>query len=127
VEFSPRPAGVLGQSDPHRRRIFLTPGMLQVQRRTVLDHELQHAEAGDDGCQHPKREAQINRDSARRLVPFQQLLDAWLWAYSVEEMADECWVDVDTMRRRIDNLTDVEREAVRCALAARDFNEEGMP
>jgi hypothetical protein len=120
------PVGELGCTDVPNRLFRIRPNLLQVQRRTVIDHELRHARDGDDRRQHPKREAVVNRESALALVPFPVLLEAWLWAYSVEEMAEECFVDVQTMRRRIDYLTSGERETIRCALAQRDFHEEGI-
>jgi hypothetical protein len=111
---------MIGATDATRRVIYMLPGLLQVQRRTVLDHELEHAEAGDVGCQHPTRELAIAKASARRMIPIKQLLTAAAWAHNIEELADECWVDVDLMRFRIQNLHPAEERALRQVIAARD-------
>lgn len=60
------------------------------------------------------------------MVPLSRLVDAALWAHDVEELAEECWVYVETMQCRLNNLTNHERMAVPRALAERDFHEEGM-
>jgi len=117
------PVGLLGATDTDRRTILLDSRMLQVQRRCTLDHELAHAEAGDVGCQHRHRETAINQASARRLVPIDRLLEVIVWANGLAELADECWVDVETMRCRMQHLHPAERAAVNRALASRD-NEE---
>lgn len=123
----PLPAGTIGATDTVHRTIYLDSDQLQAQRRCTLDHELVHAEAGDVGCQHPKREAAIDEASARRLISIGQLVDAVKWAHSIEELAEDCWVDVATMRCRLDHLHPSERAAVRRAIAERDFHEEGLP
>jgi hypothetical protein len=127
VVYGGLPDGLIGGTDCAGRTIHLAPGMLQAQRRAVLDHEVMHAEAGDLGPQHSQREADISRQSAQRLIPLKQLLDAVVWAHTIDELADDCWVDVATMWCRLDNLTDDERAQVRQALAIRDYHEEGMP
>lgn len=124
VQFAAMPPGLIGGTDTAGRTIYLAPGMLQCQRRTVLDHELAHAEAGDVGPQHPKREAEINQQSARRLIPIDQLVDAAKWAHNIDELADECWVDVATMRCRLDHLHPSERAAMKRAIAAQRNDEE---
>lgn len=120
VVFSPLPPGLIGATDTTARRIHLDSRMLQAQRRCTLDHELVHAEAGDLGCQGPKREAWIAQASARRLITLERLLDAVRWALSVEELADELFVDVDTLRCRLEHLHPSEVAAVRRAIADRD-------
>jgi hypothetical protein len=126
VQFSMLAPGRLGETDLQTRTISLRPDLLQCQRRTVLDHELIHAEDGDDGCQHPAREAAIDQAVARRLIPLDRLLAVVVWAHDVEELADECWVDTATMQIRLDHLDQFERDALRRAIAIRDYHEEGM-
>jgi hypothetical protein len=121
------PKGLMGGTHLASRTIYLDAGLDQAERRCTLDHELEHAEAGDDGCQHRGRERQIEELSARRLIPLGNLVEAAIWAVDLAELADECWVDVDTMQCRIDTLTDDERAEVRQAIAIRDWHEEGMP
>lgn len=114
------PSGVLGLTDVGRRRIQLDKRQRQAQRRCSLDHELVHVEHGDVGCQSLKRERAVNQESARRLIPLDRLIDAAVWAHGVEELAEELWVDVATLRCRLDHLHPSERAAIRRALARRD-------
>lgn len=125
IVSQPLPEGLIGATDVGRREIYLDSRMMQAQRRCTLDHELEHAQAGDVGCQHPKREAAIARTSARRLIPLEQLLAAAVWAHTAAELADDLWVDLDTLRCRLDHLHPSERAALRRVLAARDNREEG--
>ncbi|WP_168202660.1 hypothetical protein [Georgenia wutianyii] len=46
------------------------------------------------------------------------LLDALCWTEELEEAADELWVDLDTLKARLDTLTAGERAQL-CALAER--------
>lgn len=126
VSFAILPAGLLCATNTAQRRILLDRRQLQAQRRCTLDHEIAHAEAGDVGCQHPKRERAIDQASARRLIPLDRLVDAARWAHNLHELADELWVDLATTQCRLDHLHPAERAAVRRALAERDFHEEGM-
>lgn len=123
VVWRPLPPGMLGGTDVRCKLIVLAPGQLQRQRRCTIDHELHHAEAGDVGCQHPKREAAIAQASARRLIPIDRLLDVLAWAHNAHEAADELWVDLDTFHMRMQHLHPAERAAVVARLRSRD-NEE---
>jgi hypothetical protein len=120
VVLRPLPVGVIGLTDTVGRRIHLDSRMLQAQRRCTLDHELVHAEAGDVGCQGAEREAWIAQSSARRLIPLERLVDAARWAHNAVELADELWVDLDTLMCRLEHLHPSERAAIARALAARD-------
>lgn len=120
VCFAVLPAGVLGLTDTVGRRIHLDSRQPQAQRRCTLDHELKHAEDGDVGCQGPKRERVVSQESARRLISLDRLLSAAVWAHGVEELAEELWVDVETLRCRIEHLHPAERAALRRAIASRD-------
>lgn len=100
--------GVLGLTDG-RRRIYLHPHQSQAQRRSTLAHELAHVELrhGPGGTAGEERDA--SELAARWLVPLDRLVDAARWARSVGELADELWVDVDTVETRLAILTDEER------------------
>lgn len=127
IEFVPLPGDTWGETDAFTRTISIDSGLLQSQRRCTITHEIEHAEAGDVGPQSLHRERQVDEAVARRLISLDRLVDAALWAHDVDELADELWVDLPTVRCRLDTLTDAERAAVRTALAVRDFHEEGMP
>ena len=78
--------------------------LLQVERRCSLTHELIHLERGDTGACPPAVDAAVNREAARRLIPWEQLLGAVRWARSEEELADELWVTVGILRARAETL-----------------------
>lgn len=78
--------------------------LLQVERRCSLAHELIHLERGDTGSCPPAVEAAVNREAARRLIPWEQLLTAVRWARDEGELADELWVTMKVLRARAETL-----------------------
>lgn len=103
--------GVLGLTDG-RRQIYLHPHQSQAQRRSTLAHELAHIELGHLlGCT-PHEEREASALAAGWLVPLDRLVDAARWARSVEELADELWVDVDTVLTRLSTLAETEQHEV---------------
>ena len=48
-------------------------------------------------------------------MTIERLVEAGRWALSIEELADELWVDVDTITTRLTALTDDEREQYEAA------------
>lgn len=103
--------GVLGVTDG-TRTIHLHPRQSQAQRRSTLAHELAHLELqhGPGSTAREERDASVL--AARWLVPLENLVEASRWARSLEELADELWVDVETVRIRLSNLLDAERDEV---------------
>lgn len=80
--------------------IRLRRRQLQVERRCTLAHELIHLERGDEGeCPVPL-EADIDREAARRLIPWRDLLQAVRWARGMDELADELWVSPKILHAR---------------------------
>lgn len=78
--------------------------LLQVDRRCALAHELIHLEHRDVGEKAPAIEVRVNREAARRLIPWGRLLEAVRWARSDRELADELWVTLPVLRARTDAL-----------------------
>lgn len=78
--------------------------LLQVERRCSLTHELVHLEHGHTGACTPAHEAEVNLEAARRLIPWERLLDAVRWARSERELADELWVTLPILRARTSAL-----------------------
>ena len=129
------PWRVLGRHWPHvivEHTDDLTPGrradtngtdeirmrrrLLQVERRCSLTHELIHLEHGHTGACSPGHEAEVDREAARRLIPWRQLLTAVRWARSESELADELWVTDRILRARVaelraDELLEIARAA----------------
>lgn len=117
-------AGVSGWWDPDRRTIWVDPGLSQAERRSTIAHELVHAERGDESCaavsdwHEQKQERAVDQEAARRLITLEQLVDALLWTRDLGELAEELWVDVETLRTRLAHLHPAEKHYVRRRLAA---------
>lgn len=100
--------GVLGATDG--ARVWMARDQLQAERRCTLTHELVHLEWAHLGEQSAAIERAVAVEAARRLIPVEDLVRAAAWAVSVEEAAEELWVDVDTLLVRLENLNENERE-----------------
>jgi hypothetical protein len=102
------PDGALGYTDC-TTTIVLTTGLTQAERRCTLDHELVHIERGPaPHWLEAREERTVNEITARRMIPFDALADAMVWSFDDHELAEELWVDVDTVRNRLAALTDEE-------------------
>jgi IrrE N-terminal-like domain len=89
--------------------IRMHPHQNQAQRRCTLAHELAHIELGHvHGCSLAE-ERTAGELAARWLIDIGELADAARWARSPEELADELWVDVETIHIRLGALSDAER------------------
>lgn len=106
-----RTPGRLGETDG-AQVIRLHPDQLQVQRRCTLAHELAHVELGHTDGASPAQERAARMLAARWLVDLDQLLAALRWADDLATVADECWVDEETLMARLDGLTDGERAQI---------------
>ena len=106
----------------HRERaIVLRDGLLLVEERTALWHELVHARRGDEECRSiahfaRRQEATCDREAARWAIPFPSLLAAARGARHVEEVADSLKILPPLLRLRLDGLHPSERAALRRAL-----------
>src|SRR5690625_4752446 len=88
-----------------RRFIWMDPRQTQAQRRGTIAHELAHIELGHiDGCS-GRKERQARDLAARRLIRLDHLAKALKWARNTHELADELWVDVETLTDRFTFLT----------------------
>jgi hypothetical protein len=92
--------------------IWLDNRLQQVERRCVLAHELVHLEWRHTGCQLPKYEKAVRVETARRLIPIEQLCRHAAWARSHSELADELWVTEMVLSDRLANLTAPETAAL---------------
>jgi hypothetical protein len=107
VDFARLAPGVWGLTNGHH--IWIHSGLMQAERRCTLAHELEHVRRGHRGCQPESVEVEVHQAVARRLIPFDALLDACRWAHNLEELADELWVDEPTARVRLEHLHPSER------------------
>jgi Zn-dependent peptidase ImmA (M78 family) len=96
--------------------ILLRRGLLQVQRRCTLAHELAHHHLEHNGCADRRslrrQELEAEIVASRWLIPLDAYIRARLWSRHEEEQAEELWVDVPILRARADSLTRAERTLV---------------
>lgn len=101
------PTGTWGDTDHDHKRVTLTVGMDQAERRSTLTHELFHVVGGEHTVGR-QWESSIDRAAARLLIPIDALVDAMFWAADDEQLAEHLWVDLRTVQCRLSNLTDEE-------------------
>ncbi|MGY5764939.1 ImmA/IrrE family metallo-endopeptidase [Brachybacterium sp. DNPG3] len=97
------PAGRLAETNGVDR-IRIRRRLLQAERRSALAHELVHLEEGHTTRCSPAVEHAVDVEAARRLIPWDRLLDAVSWSLSVEEIALELTVTPRMLRARISAL-----------------------
>lgn len=114
------PDDYLGVTDG-ANAIWLDRGMLQVERRCALAHELAHIDLGHrHGTPSPRDEEQATRLTAIHLIEWNDLLDAFRWSYSALEAADELWVVPEVLEDRLRFLAPHERALLAHISARRD-------
>lgn len=101
------------------QEVSLQRGMTQAERRSTLTHELVHLERGPAVRGYGVREErEVDKEAARRLLPDVRAVgEALAWASCLEEAADELWVDLGTLRARLEHLHPAERAYLRRRLA----------
>lgn len=101
--------------------IVLDSRLTQVERRSVLCHELAHALRRDEPCGHPAldavQELRADQWAARKLIDLHALGEALAWASSLGEAADELWVTRDLLDVRLAHLHPSERGYLKSRLA----------
>lgn len=111
------------QAIPERGRFYrdegaivIRSGLLLVEERAVLWHELVHAERGDARCDDPyfdsDQERSVEREAARRAMPFADLLEAGRGALSYAEVADRLKTTEALLHVRLSTLHPAERAAL---------------
>lgn len=109
VHHTPLTRARMGETDGVE--IWLHDRLTQAERRCTLTHELIHIERR--GSEHPSQaveEAIVECETARRLVPLDQLVDAFRWLRhpTLAELAEHLWIDRQTALCRMENLDPVE-------------------
>lgn len=116
LEITRLPDDEMGCWVPELDRILLDDRLSQTERRCTLVHEMVHRLHGDDPDLPPDlahiQEEACKAQAARLLIPMPALVDAvlWSWEQREDEMAEQLWVDVDTLRDRVKHLTYDERK-----------------
>lgn len=116
LRWSRLPGNYAGLTDHRSRTIWLDSRLLQAERRCTIAHELEHVERGPvptDPVLAAREEAAIDKIVARRLIGLHALGDALAWSLNLDEAADELWVDVPTLRTRLEHLHPSERAYLR--------------
>lgn len=113
------PGALQGRTDWATHTITLDPCLLQEERRCAIAHELEHIRHGpavDDPVLAAREDHKVETAAAVRLVDMPHLIRALQWSDRLDEVADECWVDVGTLRARLASLTESERSDIITAL-----------
>lgn len=111
LHWADLPDGILGLTDG-TAIIWMDPQQRQAKRRCTLTHELVHIELGHTGGCDDRIERHVDQVASRRLIPMASLLDALVWTHNLDELAEELWVDRETLDARIACLTDEERQQI---------------
>jgi hypothetical protein len=112
------PLGLFATTDGER--IVMSNRLLQRERRAALAHELEHIRSGRIGHCSAREESYVRQAAARRLITIEGLAAALQWTQHIEELAEELWVDEDTVRCRLEHLHPSERHYLRRRIAARE-------
>lgn len=100
--------------------IWLDQDLNQVERRCALAHEQAHIDLGHTSCADSKEEAAADRMTALKLIHWDALVDAFRWAHTAEECADELWVVPSVLEDRLHFLHPNERALLALIGAARN-------
>jgi len=115
VVWQRRP-GILGSWCEQTRTLTLDPDQNQAERRCTVAHEQIHAERGDTDC-HPR----VHREAARRLIDIHALAEAAVfYGDDLAQVAEQLWVDGETLRARLDHLHPSERGYLQRRLAMKE-------
>lgn len=108
--------GYDGWYDHKTHTIYTDDRLTAARTRTVLAHEIIHAERGDKhtgtAWGELKQERHVDVIAARMLLPIEDLADALVGATDEFEVADLLVVDVETVRARLSDLTPAEHEYI---------------
>lgn len=113
------PPGVRGITDGSSA-IWMEPDQLQVERRCTLAHELAHIDLGHTTKPTVTEERTARRLAARKLIEWEALVDAFRWAHTAEECADELWVIPEVFEDRLRFLHPHERALLKLIGVARN-------
>lgn len=113
------PDRVWGMTSFSLRKIWLCKRLRQVHRRCTLTHELIHLERGplpEDPKLAAREERIVDELASRRLIELPHLIDGLRWTRDLAELADALWVDLPTLRTRLETLDPIESAELENAL-----------
>lgn len=115
--FDRLPTGTWAVTNFPTHTVTLDDRLLQVERRSAIAHEVTHIERGPVPSEHvmaAREELAVEKVTARRLISIEHLGEALAWADGdTHQAADELWVDVQTLRVRLEHLHPSERHYLR--------------
>lgn len=80
---------------------------MQAEQRCTIAHEIEHIQRGPtppDPAIRAREEVAIDRAVARRLIDIDALGEALAWPLDPSEVADDLWVDRQTLEVRVHSL-----------------------
>ncbi len=92
--------------------VTLDKTLLQAERRCTIAHEVEHIRRGPVPAEPvlaAREEAAVEQAVARRLINIRDLGEALAWSQHPAVVAEELWVDEDTLRARLEHLHPAER------------------
>ncbi len=114
--------GPMGTCRHSTQEVSLRRDLTQAERRATLAHELEHLAEGPAVRGYAEQDEKLIRERAARwLIPFDRLIEALVWAGDDHELAAELWVDVHTVRTRLEMLTDDESTRLADLMAAAEL------
>lgn len=118
------PIAQRGRYYHHKRTIVVRRGLLLVEERAVLWHELVHARRGDLRCCMTyfaeSQERSVDREAARWAMPLPAMLAAYQWARCDAEAADELKTTQALLDVRLKAMHPSERAALARARQRRE-------
>lgn len=113
--------GHLGWCRHSTQEVSLQTGLTQAERRSTICHEILHLQRGPAVCGYTDAdEHAVSRDAARMLIDIQDLGRALQWSADPDELADELWVDRETVETRLAYLHPSERHYLRRVVADKE-------
>lgn len=106
------PARIMGLTCWADQTVTLDRTLLQAERRCTIAHEVEHIRRGPvpvEPVLAAREEAAVEQAVARRLITIRALGEALAWSQHPAVVADELWVDEDTLRVRLEHLHPAER------------------
>lgn len=115
----------LGRYYDEQRTIVVRQGLLIVEERAVLWHELVHARRRDRRCDiavlDARQERSVDREAARWAMPLPALLEAMRGEPPLAEAADMLKTTPALLRVRLDTMHPAERAQARRHLGEREW------